>query len=153
MHSSWIKNILAVKLIRWLSCYRHRNYLFHGGLKNLPRNFFYTFREGFARKNIGRITAQNYTFFRIPKNQSIANAPSRCLYFKLFHQRSFQLELFAGEGRTKLVNSFIVDYFRKYNKIRNHKIENIKDEMKNVTSLDLRIWHMNCCQVYARLIS
>ena len=46
--------------------------------------------------------------FRIPKNQNIPNTPLTCLNFS-FSIRSFQLELFATEGRKKPVNSSIVD--------------------------------------------
>ena len=46
--------------------------------------------------------------FRIPKNQNIPNIPSRCLNFSFFI-RSFQLDLFAREGRKKPLNSSIVN--------------------------------------------
>ena len=46
--------------------------------------------------------------FRIPKNQNIPNIPSRCLSFSFFI-RSFQLDLFAREGRKKPLNSSIVN--------------------------------------------
>ena len=74
------------------------------------KKLFYTLTEGFTRKNIGKIKEKNYVIFRIPKNQSIVITRLWGLEFS-FSIKSFKLALFAREGRKKLVNSSIIDYF------------------------------------------
>ena len=63
--------------------------------------------------NIRSIFTNKTTYFYNSKQSKYSEHSIEVFKFQLLYRRSFQLELFAREGKKELLNSFIVDSFQK----------------------------------------